>query len=162
MHLEFSAIAPIAVTPQQFTFCHCHPVGVTPEMLPLLLPLCYCSCHDSQNMVSEGGRAATCQNWSAGTVCVCKKKGYLCNRGQGTNSLASPQEKGPRTHVIVSPWDSASSLYFSGWISDQRYWGLQGSGNIIAVKYRLNEITWRHSAVQKKKKSSNGLPFHLS
>lgn len=59
LQLVFPAITPTAVN---FTFCHCHPVRVTPEMLPLLLPLCYCSCHDSQNVASEGGRAAASLN----------------------------------------------------------------------------------------------------
>lgn len=86
---------------------------------------------------------------------VCVKKGYFFLQQRTRKRLVSytklPQENRPRTHVILPPWDLASSLYFSGWISDQRSWGLQGRGNIIAVKHSLNEITWRHSAVQKKK-----------
>lgn len=70
MCLVFPAIAPTAVNLQHFTFCQCHPVRTTPEMLPLLRPWCYCSCQDSLNVASEGGRAAASLNWSVGTVCV--------------------------------------------------------------------------------------------
>lgn len=61
LHLVFSAIVPTAVSPQHFASVIVT-LSVTPEMLPLLLPSCSCSCQDSQNVASEGGRAATSLN----------------------------------------------------------------------------------------------------
>lgn len=55
-----------------------------------------------------------------------RKKGHFLLHQRTEKSLVSciklPQEKGPRTRVVEHPWDSASSLHSSAWISDQRYW----------------------------------------
>ena len=123
-----------------------------------LLPLLHdCSAETARMWpgASGGGRAATRLTWSAEGGGGGRKEPHFFLQQRTEKSLVSyaklPQEKGLRTHVIEHPWDSASSLRFSARISDQRYWGLEGSGNIIAGKYRLNEINWRHSAVKKKK-----------
>lgn len=92
-----------------------------------------------------------------------KEKGTLfLQQGTGKSLVSYTkllQEKELSAHVIEHPWNSASSLCFSSWISDQRDWGLEGSGKIIAGKYRLNEITWRHSALKKKKKKKQHFNF---
>lgn len=125
-----------------------------------------CSNSHQQSSKSRGNRAATRlkgneKEVEEKTKTKKKKTTRISSRNRTEKSLATQNCLRKRDqHVLLSiisgTQPPASDSQPGSLIKD--FGDLEGSGNIIARKYRLNEVTWRHSAVLKK--CSNSWTFY--